>query len=222
MKNKIINGIIVFMILALNSSAQEFSIFVNVNQYYSFGKQNNNTSYPILWYSSEEDEGFLLGGFGVGVRYKTKFNEQLSLSSRGSFLRYRQYGGPVQLLDDNGNNLGTPNKKITEFGLAGHFTLNYRINDQFEVGSGLGLIWIVSSESEFDFPVRIDGQNESVFDNNHYKPFIFTIPVEATYNVKAIYLNLRYEIGLLNRFQGNIKPRENSSMLTFEIGVKFN
>lgn len=194
----IVTTIIAFLTLVpLTSSSQSLNLHINLNETYPLGNEQMGY-YPMLWYSSTEGRGILLGGFGVGLSYIKPRSEKLQVEIETHLQRSRYYDIPIILKDINGSPVGA------RIGIANNYNATilalakYKISSKYDthIGIGLGAKIIAYAHTNYGPTTVLGEEFELNIRNNSLAPVVATIPVEISQKIKKITLTIRAEITL--------------------------
>lgn len=67
--------LILLLFLSKIAFAQTWSVHLNGNETYPINNESK-TYHPILWSSSKDERGLIIGGFGAGVSYLMPLKEK--------------------------------------------------------------------------------------------------------------------------------------------------
>lgn len=147
MKKRLFFAGVFALLLSQNLTAQ-WSIQLNINEYYPLGN-DLKTGFPALWYDSKDDRGLLFGGFGGGVSYrKTWLEGRRNWWFRLDVQRSRFYDVPVAFVDENGQALGAyigVNTHLNATALA----MPEFVFGKFSAAAGLGLRGVFWSKTDY-------------------------------------------------------------------------
>ena len=200
--------------------AQRWSIHLNVNEYYPLYAPEKGY-YPILWYSSDEGRGVLLGGFGGGVSWSKSMTDHWRLKAQANLLRSRYYDEPVLFVDEQGQSLGagigiTTNLNVTAFCIP-----TYQFARRWQIGVGLGLQSTLLSKSDYGKFI-VQGEKKNLkFNNKSVQPAVLTLPVELTRTFGRFSLSCRLEVALTKVSRLSYASDERFVNGVLELGYRF-
>jgi len=202
---------------AFGQSDIQYFISINGNLYLPFnsGKQ----IYPILGYDPGADPKILLGGFGVGFTAVKEWKDKFLLKAQVNTSRHAYWDEPMEMKDANNNPLGSYVGKSVDYVLGTTVTLQYRLTNKVAIGTGFGGDFMVLSVYDFSTFASVDDQK---IRNNYYKFFTPVIPLELSFYLNKVLVNLRYEQGLVNRYRKPLADyeKDNYGLLVFEFGYR--
>ncbi len=150
----------------------------------------------MIWYSSSEGRGLLLGGFGGGVSWSGPLKGDWSLKAQANLQRSRYYDEPVLFADEAGQSLGANTGVTTNLNLNAFCVPVYQAGKRWRVGIGLGLQSTLLSKSDYGEVVSFGEKKKLAFTNQSIQPFVVTLPLEITYLFGRFSLSYRAEAGL--------------------------
>jgi hypothetical protein len=214
----------VFVLFCLSIQAQdsiEYFITGNGNLYLPFS--SGKGMYPILGYDKEVRPKFLIGGFGIGFSGWKKIGSKTSIKGQANISRSVYWESAVLSIGPN------PSQVIGEtalssadytFGLTG--TIHYHLSPMLSVGTGFGLQALIGSYMYFRAEADIYNSSRYLGRNQYYKRVMPTIPVELSAKFRKMFVNLRYEHGLLDRLKKDLAEYQSDryGLLFFEVGFK--
>lgn len=222
MKKCLISTYFLLVCLLHNFSAttQNWRVHLNANETYPLFAENKGY-YPILWYSSDDDRGVLVGGFGVGVAHHRSLVDDLSLKTQLNFQRSRFYDEPTIFSDFNGELLGgiigvNTNYNATFFAMP-YFPFSK--NGKWLIGTGFGLQGTFSSKTDYGEAI-VNGEKKSLnLKNQSLTPVVLFLPVEVTkYFGERFSVAIRGELGLTRVSRLDAYKDERNFMLVVEAG----
>jgi hypothetical protein len=220
MTNKIILSLLICVVLCKTAYAQddlEYFITANANLYVPFNSEKG--MFPILGYDSESTPKVLIGGFGVGFSAWKKWKTKTSLKAQANISRSVYWESFVfrnEVAQITGE--GHASSADYTFGITG--TVHYQVTPAFSIGTGVGLQTMIVSHmfyrGEWYVESRYIGRNQ------YYKTFMPTLPVEMSWKLKKLFVNVRYEHGLLNRLKKDLAEYKTDKygLIFFELGFK--
>lgn len=221
MRNIIFSLIVIMVFFASPVFTQSWQIHINGNETYHAGNETLGY-YPIFWYSSDDDRGVLVGGFGLGGSYSKQLSEKFDIRYQLNFQRSRYYDSPIIYRDEVGSLIGAvmginTNYNISGFALPQIFLFK---KIKLKAGIGLGFRAFVYSKSDYG-ETYIQGDLSSLkLKNNSRTPFLITIPIELNQTIKRWTLAIRAEGSVNSSSLLDLYNNEHSVMIFLEIGFK--
>ena len=221
MKSRVFVMMIIIWFFASPILGQSWQIHINGNETYHIGNETLGY-YPIFWYSSNDDRGVLIGGFGLGASYSRPLNEKIDVKYQINAQRSRYYDSPIILRDFNGALVGgvlgiNTNYNISGFALPQVYLFK-KIN--LKAGLGLGFRYYLHSKSDYG-EAYIQGNLTALkVKNNSRSPFLITIPLELSQTIKRWVFAVRAEGSINSTSLLNLYNNERSVMFFVEIGYK--
>ncbi|MEO1259621.1 MAG: hypothetical protein AAFZ15_12530 [Bacteroidota bacterium] len=222
MKNTCILTFLLFLLFQFNVTAQTWAFHINGNTAYPV---NNDlkSAYPILWYSSEDDRGVLVGGFGAGVSHTRPLKGNIKLKIQLNGQRSRFYDMPSIFYDVNGAPIGAiiginTNLNTSLFGMP-VFSLSE--NQKWRFGAGLGLRGTFTSKSDYG-ETFVQGQKTSLkLKNKSLAPVHLFLPLELTkYFGEHFFASTRVEAAITKVSKLPNYKKERSAFVFAEIGYQ--
>mgnify|MGYP006118837825 CR=1 FL=1 len=161
--------------------------------------------------------GFYIGGYtNIEISEKFKIQPEILFSSQGT----KRVFEDISLTDSNGILIGTGDieEKISESVISIPITLQYFINNKFNLEGGIQLGYIINRKQEttknpFDGFLGNNSQNN----NTNYDKFDLGFNVGLGYEIfENMRINTRYFLGLIER-DNSIKPSVFSLGIEYEI-----
>lgn len=214
------------LLFALQANAQETpnEWFLNANINIQIPGGNSQKSvYPVLAYNRDTDPKFLLGGVGAGAFLLKPLSSDLHLKAHGYLSKISYWDDPVELKSPVGDNIGVYQAGGSDYVAGINGLVHYHLANRLSLGTGLGAQVLLVS---FSRTPAIYGYGEptdkSFITNHHYKTIRPVIPVELSYRLPKVVLNLRYDIGPFNRIKGDLGKvsKERADVLSLEVGFK--
>ena len=221
MRSRVFVMMIIIWFFASPILGQSWQIHINGNETYHIGNKTLGY-YPILWYSSDDDRGVLVGGFGLGLSYAKPLNEKIDVKYQFNVQRSRFYDSPIILRDYNGALIGGILGVNTNYNISGfvlpHIVVLNKVN--LKVGLGLGFRYYLHSKSDFGKAFVNGGLTSLNINNNSRNPFLLTIPLEISNNIKRWIFAIRTEASVNSSSRLDFYKKEHSVMFFVEIGYK--
>ncbi|MCW5921510.1 MAG: hypothetical protein KIS77_04145 [Saprospiraceae bacterium] len=216
----------IFIFFVLNClcaiKAQSWRIHLNVNEYYPINAPEKGY-YPILWYSSTEGRGVLLGGFGGSVSWTNTLKSKWDLKVQLNISRSRYYDEPAIVLDENGFAYGAVIGIATNLNLSALGIPRYSVADWLDVGAGLGLQSVILAKSDYGKAKILGEKKELNFTNKSLQPVVLVLPVETTvYFWDRFSFSTRLEFALTKVSRLSYASNERSMLLVLEAGYRLN
>lgn len=212
---------ILFFFILLSSyhrvTAQEWRIHLNGNETYPFGNELQGY-FPILWYSSAEGRGILVGGFGGGISYTTREQSRYNLRYQLNVQRSRFYEQPIVVRDENGIPIIGSIGINTNLNAAALAIPQFVFNKHLKAGLGLGLRYVARSTVNFG-EYELAGKKEKLRVTNHsMAPWVGFIPLEITASIGRVSMAARAEPALTNVSRLDAYHGDRSTVLFIELG----
>ena len=203
--------------IAFSQDDLQFFISLNGNLYMPINSQR--LTYPILGYDKDADPKVLVGGFGVGFSAVKEWKERLLIKGQANFSRHAYWDEPLEVKDVNNNPLGMYIGKSVDYVLGTTATIQFRPSEKIGLGAGLGGDFMLLSVYDFSGFAGADAQKTR---NKNYKFFTPVLPLEVSFYLNKILINIRYEQGLVNRYKKPLADyeKENYGLLVFEFGYR--
>ena len=194
MKYRIIPLSFAFMLTFLCAlPAQQWSVHLHLNEYYPLNSDGKGY-YPMLWYSSKDDRGVLLGGFGGGVSWGKVLNDKWNLKVQANFGRSRYYAPPVFFVDENGQSLGFASGITNNLNVSALVVPRYRLSGRVQLGMGLGAYTTPVSRSDYGSVIFFGEKRSLKFTDKSTQPFILTLPAEFVFQPLASRFSLTWRV----------------------------
>lgn len=177
-------------------NAQQWTLHLSGNESYPLQAPGKG-QYPILWYSSAEGRGVLLGGFGGGVSWQRNWKAPWLLKAQTNVFRSRYYDEPIFVVDEQGQSLGA------RLGISTNLNVNVlalakaELAPWMQLGIGLGVQGQILSRSSYG-EALISGEARSLkFWNPSLAPVMLVLPAEASSLIGRRWsVTARAELGL--------------------------
>jgi hypothetical protein len=213
------------MVIFSNASAQEKRyrqfIMVNANTYLPLGSDKER--YPIVGYNKDYDPKLLIGGLGLGISTIVDYKTSYKIKVQANAQRRVYWEEEIHYRDDQNRDMGTFRSGSADLVLNLMGTFHKKISDKFSIGTGLAAdAMMMSASRKPDF--NGNDRDKMLSLNRHYKRIMPVLPLELSMEFKKILLNLRYDIGLLNKFRSDLAKHKKDyySVLSFEAGFRIN
>ncbi|NUO02109.1 MAG: hypothetical protein HUU01_16005 [Saprospiraceae bacterium] len=205
---------------ACTSIAQTWTVYLSGNEYYPLNS-SVKSYYPILWYSSGDDRGILLGGLGAGISYEHRYQTMFSVKYQANLQRSVFYDEPYFATDENG------------FVLAALIGINTNYNatllciPRHHMGKwtlGLGLGSRINAYAKVDYGEAIvNGEKKDLnLRSKVLRPLVLTIPLEVSFQPWLHWVfNFRAEYGVTRASRLTGHPSERSLSAVIEVGYRF-
>lgn len=215
--------ILIFLfIITYQTNAQTWSIHLNGNETYFLGNEQKG-QHPILWYSSDDDRGFLVGGFGVGISHSRPWMDNKFLKFQFNAQRSRFYDLPTIYLDGNGNPLGgfigvNTNWNANLNGLA---IFPITENNRWLFGIGLGVRGTFTAKSDYGEAV-VNGQvTDLKLPNKSFSPVTLLLPLEITkFFNERLSVTSRLELAMTKTTRLSAYSKERTLVYFVEFGYQ--
>jgi len=206
------------VVTAFGQGNLQYFLTLNGNYFLPIG--SDKQVYPIMGYDKDADPKFLLGGLGLGASVVKEWKEKFLLKGQANISSHAYWDEPIYLTDANANPLGSFVCKSVDYVMGITATIQYRLSKRVAIGPGLGADFLLVSISNLSEPFT----HPDHLRNGHYKRVTPVIPLELSFYLNKVLLNVRYEQGLVNRFRDPLSEyeKEMNSLLVFEIGFKLN
>ena len=219
---KILFPLFLFLFIGDTTTAQTWAVHLNTNETYPLFNDLKG-QYPILWYSSDDDRGVLVGGFGAGVSYQKPWKKNRQLKFQVNTQRSRFYDLPTIFLDENGNPLGAFIGVNTNWNASGLGMAIFPItkNQQWLFGIGLGVRGTFISKSDYG-EAFVNGQKTSLkLKNKSLSPAAVLLPLEFTkFLGERFSVSTRLELALTKVSRLSAYSKERSMVFFLEIGYR--
>lgn len=211
--------IIAIVVFSIPISGQSWRIHLNGNETYAIGNELLGY-YPILYYSSAEGRGLLVGGFGLGVSYSQSLKEKFDIRYQINIFRSRFYDEPVAFHDQNGIIIGKYFGINTNYNFSGFILPQIDINKKhkLKLGLGLGFRTIVYNKSNYGYGGVVDGGIN--IKNKSINPYLLTIPFELNRTGNKWSFAIRAEGTINSTSLLEARKNERAVLLFIEIGYK--
>ena len=222
MKNRFLPFLLSLFLLGNKLTAQTWSVHLNGNETYPVFNQLKGY-YPILWYSSDDDRGILVGGFGAGVSYQKPLTDSKQLKLQLNGQRSRFYDQPSIYLDENGNPLGAfiginTNLNASALGMA-IFPISQ--NQKWLFGLGLGVRGTFFSRSDYGQYLVQGNKTDLKLKNKSLAPVVALLPIEFTkYFGERFSVSTRGEVALTKTSRLSAYKKERSVVVVVELGYR--
>lgn len=201
---------------------QASEIFLNagINVYIPRGS-SPKSMYPVLGYNRDTKPKILLGGVGLGAMFWKPIANNLNLKVFAGITKQTYWDEPVLMRDAVGRYVGAYQAGCSDYVFGAGSTVHYTVANRLSIGAGVGAQVLLLSLSRmpemYGYGVPVE---PSVVANQYYKRVLPVVPLEVTYRLKKVLLNLRYEAGLLNRMRGELAKNKSDKfdLITFEVG----
>ncbi len=217
---KILTIIILCSVVAFSLEAQTWAVYLSGNEYYPLNSKNKS-QYPILWYTSKDDRGVLLGGFGAGVSYENQYKPTFSLKYQVNLQRSVFYDEPYFARDENGFIFGAG------IGLNIHYNATTLCIPRYHLGKwtlGLGLGGRINAYTQVDYgKAFVNGVEEDlILKSNTLAPFVLTLPLEVSFQPWLRWVvNCRAELGVTRSSRLSAYDSERGLSAVVEVGYRF-
>lgn len=200
------------------AQSQDWRLHLGGNETYLFGNDLQGY-YPILWYSSEEGRGILVGGFGGGLSYTTATKGVIRLRYQANVQRSRYYEQPSILTDVNGAPISGAIGINTNLNASVFAMPQFEFSPRLSAGFGLGARYTFFSNVSYQ-EVNLNGENRKLkFPDRSFAPLVIFVPVEVELAFNRLSYALRLEPNLTKVSLVNGDAR---NLLFFvEIGYRF-
>ena len=146
---------LLFLSGSWTASAQSWSVHLSGNETFILGS-NLKTQHPILGWSSAENQGFIVGGFGLGVSHARPWGRKNLWRFQFNAQRSRYYDVPTILRDLNGAPLGAVIGVNTNYNLSllAMGSLPLLGSERWWFSTGMGARGLISSTSNYGIQVK--------------------------------------------------------------------
>lgn len=217
---------LVFMVVtgAMSAQSQKLEWYLNANtNIYIPGGNSEKGVYPVLGYNKNTSPKILLGGIGVGSYAFLPLSNSFNLKIHGQLSKLSYWDDPVLQRDHVGNDVGLFRAGGSDYMAGLGAILHYNLNEQLSVGAGLGtqILLVSLSRTPGYYGYGVEAETSTVT-NKYYKRVLPVLPIELAYHFPKIVLNLRYDVGLMNRLKGRLADvkSEKFDVLSLEIAFK--
>ncbi|WGH75976.1 porin family protein [Tenacibaculum tangerinum] len=214
MKKNIFIILILFFSISINSqnTKMQFGIKSGINMS-KYTPELNVENTRLADY--QRKIGFYIGGYtNIKISQKFKIQPEILFSSQGT----KRVFEDISLTDSNGELIisGDIEEKISESVISTPITLQYFINNEFNLEGGIQLGYIMNRKQEITKnPLDSFFGNNSQNINTNYDKFDLGFNIGLGYEVfENMRINTRYFHGLIER-DGSIKPS------VFSLGIEY-
>lgn len=179
---------------------------------------------PFVSWDRDREKKLLIGGENVGLSAFKTITPKLEIKttinvSRQLFWREEVYFNKGPNLQDQ---LGRTTPATGEYYTSLTGVAHYMPKGKFSVGAGIGFEFLIASRTSFPSRPAITGKEYATISNHEFKRIMPVVPMEVSWKEERFLFNIRYEIGLLNRYRGDLKEYNQNifQTLAFEIGMK--
>jgi len=217
--------IFAFMFIACNTfvafSQDDLKFFLSLNGNLYLPFNSGKQTYPIVGYDKDADPKLLIGGFGIGFSVVKEWMDKFVLKGQANTSRHAYWNEPLEMKDANNNPLGVYIGKSVDYVIGTTATIQYRLGPKVALGTGIGGDFMVLSVYDFSGFGGIENQK---IRNQHYKFFTPVVPLELSFYLNKVLLNIRYEQGLVNRYRKPLADYEKDhyGLMVFEFGYRLN
>lgn len=217
---KLLTTIFLCATAASSLEAQIWAVYLSGNEYYPLNSENKS-QYPILWYTSKDDRGVLLGGFGVGVSYESHFNPTFSVKYQVNLQRSLFYDEPYFATDEIGFIFGAL------IGINTHYNATALCIPRYHMGKwtlGLGLGSRINVYAQVDYgEAMVNGEAEDLkLRSKALSPLVLTLPLEVSYQPWLRWVfNFRTELGVTKASRLSAYGSERGLSAVLEVGYRF-
>jgi hypothetical protein len=215
---------IILILLALSGlcvklQSQEWRLQLNGNETYPTGNELQGY-HPILWYSSDDGRGIIVGGFGGGVSYTTAVHSRFNFRYQLNAQRSRFYEQPAVINDVNGLPVVGAIGINTNLNAALFVLPQFSFNQHLKAGFGLGLRYTAYSRIYYGYYEEEGKKMKLKVPNESMAPFVAFVPVEITAIAGRFSLGVRAEPALTNVSRLSAYSGDRSTVLFVELGYK--
>lgn len=216
MKNLICLTLLCTLLGNVHAQESKYGLSLNLNHNLYLPRNSENKTLYFIGFPNERPS---FGSFGIGLSSYYQFNKNIVFKA-GTHISCLSYIEPeLQFRDKDNNPLSAINPVVKEYQNAWSVLAHYYIGDVVSVGAGLGANVRLGGRRKIHSEVLAD------YDNLHSKlsdrkRILPVVPIELSFAVERILLNVRLEYGLINRYKGDFAQfkKEKINMLYFEIG----
>lgn len=212
--------IAVLLLGFFGAKGQEWSVHINGNETYPIANDQLG-QYPILWYSSTEGRGVLVGGFGLGVSYTKLLSDKLNIKYQFNGQRSRFYDEPSIFTDFNGAPIGGIIGINTNLNISALAIPSVKIisGKGFNLGLGLGARGVLWSRTDYGEAIVNGVETELKLKNKSLAPFVVLLPVEASWSSDRFSVATRGEFSITKTTRLSNK-NDRSFILFMELGYR--
>ena len=205
-------------VATFSQTGMQYFISLNGNLYLPFNSEKQ--TYPIVGYDKDQDPKVLVGGFGIGFSVLKELKGNWLLKGQTNISRHAYWDDPINFTDANNVPLGAYVGKSVDYGIGSAAIIQYRLGKKVAVGTGLGADILLKSVYHIS-NVFVMEEN---LPNEHYKTITPVLPVELSFYLNKVLLNIRYEQGLTSRYREAFVDydKELNGLLVFEFGYRLN
>jgi hypothetical protein len=210
--------IVLFLLCFLHMEAQQWSIHINGNETYPIANDQLG-QYPILWYSSKEGRGVLVGGFGLGVSFTTPLKEKLNIKYQLNGQRSRFYDEPTVFSDFNGVPIGGIIGINTYLNVSALAIPMFKLipEKNINLGAGLGVRGVFWSRTDYGVASVNGIETELKLRNKSLAPVVAFLPVELSWASGRFSVATRGELSITKT--SRLSAKNDRSFIVFaELG----
>ncbi|MCE7044320.1 hypothetical protein [Dyadobacter sp. CY312] len=218
--------LIIFTLSFFNLTAQEkpmeWYVNASVNCYIPTAGSAKSV-FPVLGYNKDTSPKLLIGGVGTSVSVIIPIGKGLHLKPYANLQKLTYWDDPIDIRDGAGAYMGNFQSWSSDYTVGLGTLIHYDLVNRLSLGAGLGLQAMVVSISRMPDTYGYGVPVESSFVvNRYYKRLVPMVPLEISYKLDRMSLNLRYDVGLLNKLKGNLgkSKSEKFGVLALEVGFK--
>lgn len=204
----------------MSAYSQKWSIHFNGNETYPINNEALGY-YPILWYSSADDRGVLVGGFGAGASYTKLLDLKVDqVKYQFNVQRARFYDWPFVFRDVNGALLGAYIGVNTNVNVSAFALPQFKINKKrpLYLGAGFGFRGVLYSKTNYG-TAYVNGQETTLkLKNTSMSRFVLFFPVEMSWQKGRWNLATRGELSINSTSRLSANSKERSVVVFGEIG----
>jgi hypothetical protein len=221
----LLSALLIVVCSYAQSSKPDYRITVGVNFRNPVAGNSQSMIFPVIHFQKKTSQKTLAGGINVGVSRFFPLTSRIDLKTTAGLSRQVYWELPTQF--NKGPNpqdkLGSATAPTIEYYLAASGVVHFNFG-RFSPGVGLAFEGLILSTLKFTNIETFAGGPSSIqnYHNKEYKPIMPVLPVELSWKGDVMLYNIRYEMGLLNRFRGSLSNSSRSyyGLMCFEIGMR--
>ncbi|HEV7347121.1 hypothetical protein [Telluribacter sp.] len=219
----LLTGLLASPQVPAQNTATRWYLTPNVNLYLPKGNSYKDV-FPLISVNREETPRVLVGGFGLGGAVLSPVAWNLKLKAQANLSKNTYWDSPLDVRAANGLSRGEFRGEASDYNLGFTGTFQYSLTEQLSVGTGVGGRFLLISLARMpDFENLTRLTRGGLYKNKHYRRFVPVVPVEFSYKLSEIILNLRYEVGLTSNMKWKYRKSipDKNDLLVLEVGIPF-
>jgi hypothetical protein len=215
--------IFIFGNIKAQDAGIDWYINTSINCYIPTGDSEKSV-FPVIGFNKNTSPKVLLGGIGFGIAAWVPVSNHIYLKPYLNLSKLTYWDDPMPIRDPVSNAMGHYQSWSSDYTVNPGIVVHYELGNQFSVGTGIAahvmavsLIRLPDAEAYYG-TVKPGGLSMA----KNYKRINPVVPLEASYRLNQLMLNLRYEMGLLNKLRGDLgkSTSEKFGVFALEVGFK--